>query len=72
LVVDLIHDGVPQVVSLPRDGEKSDPYSLNFKFYHRVEGAFTVPPEAKVTRVQVRVLENGVDVPRSSQSVNLS
>jgi hypothetical protein len=25
-----------------------------------------------VTRVQVRVLENGVDVPRSSQTVNLS
>jgi hypothetical protein len=72
LVVDLVQDGVPQVVLLPREAEKSDPYSLSFKFYHRVEGAFTVPPDAKVTRVQVRVLENGVDVPRASQSVNLS
>jgi hypothetical protein len=72
LVVDLLQDGVPQVILLPRGGEKSDTYSLSFKFYHRVEGAFTVPPDAKVTRVQVRVLENGVDVPRSSQSVNLS
>ena len=72
LVVDLVQDGVSQILLLPRNGEKSDPYSLSFKFYHRVEGGFTVPPEAKVTRVQVRVLENGVDVPRSSQTVNLS
>jgi hypothetical protein len=72
LVVDLVQDGVSQILLLPRNGEKSDPYSLSFKFYHRVEGGFTVPPDAKVTRVQVRVLENGVDVPRSSQTVNLS
>jgi len=72
LVVDLVQDGVSQILLLPRNGEKADPYSLSFKFYHRVEGGFTVPPDAKVTRVQVRVLENGVDVPRSSQTVNLS
>ena len=72
LVVDLVQDGVPHVLVLPRDGEKTNPYSLSFKFYHRVEGAFTVPPEAQVTRVQVRVLENGIDAPRSSQTVNLS
>ena len=43
-----------------------------FKFYQRIEGTFTVPADATVTRVQVRVLENGIDMPRSSQTVNLS
>jgi len=72
LVVDLVQDGHPQVVLLPRPADKQEPYLLVFKFYQRVEGAFTVPPDATVTRVQVRVLENGVDMPRSSQTVNLS
>jgi hypothetical protein len=72
LVVDLIRDGRPEVLLLPRAEDKQDPYLLVFKFYQRVEGTFTLPPDAAVTRVQVRVLENGVDMPRSSQTVNLS
>lgn len=72
LVVDVLRDGQPQVLVLPGAQDKPDLYSLNFKFYQRVEGGFQVPAEAKVTRVQVRVLENGVDGPRSAQSVNLS
>lgn len=72
LVVDLVQDGRPQVLLLPRNVDKQEPYLLVFKFYQRVEGAFTVPADATVTRVQVRVLENGVDVPQSSQTVNLS
>ncbi len=72
LVVDLVQDGRPHVVLLPRAQDKEAPYVLVFKFYQRVEGAFTVPPDATVTRVQVRVLEDGADMPRSSQTVNLS
>ena len=72
LVVDLEQDGDTQVLVFPRDGEKSSPYSLSFKFYQRVEGVFHVAPEATVKRVQVRVLENGTEAPKSSQSVNLS
>jgi hypothetical protein len=72
LVVDLVQDGRPQVLLLPRAEDKSEPYALVFKFYQRIEGTFTVPAQATVTRVQVRVLENGVDMPRSSQTVNLS
>jgi len=72
LVVDVMRDGEPQVLVLPGVQDKPDSYNLSFKFYQRVEGGFQVPAEAKVTRVQVRVLENGVDGPRSSQSVNLS
>ena len=72
LVVDVVQDGQPQVLVLPGAQDKAGPYNLSFKFYQRVEGAFQVPAEAKVTRVQVRVLENGVDGPRSSQTVNIS
>ncbi len=72
LVVDLVQDGRPQVLLLPRNEDKQEPYLLVFKFYQRVEGAFTIPADATVTRVQVRVLENGVDMPQSSQTVNLS
>jgi len=71
LVVDLIHDGQPQVLVLPH-GEEKGPYNLNFKFYQRVEGVFHVPPEATVKRVQVRVLENGTESPKSSSTVDVS
>jgi hypothetical protein len=72
LVVDLLKDGQAQVLVLPRTGDKAGAYALAFKFYQRVEGVFTVPPDAQVKRVQVRVLEEGVEAPRSTQTVNLS
>jgi hypothetical protein len=67
----MVQDGQPQVLVLPKGDEKG-PYNLSFKFYQRVEGVFHVPPEATVKRVQVRVLENGTESPKSSQTVNLS
>lgn len=72
LVVDAMQGGQQQVLQLPRPQDKRDPYLLVFKFYQRVEGTFRVPPDTKVIRVQVRVLENGVEMPRSSQTVELS
>lgn len=72
LVVDLLKDGQPQVLVLPRTGDKPDPYALAFKFYQRVEGVFKLPPDAQLKRVQVRVLEQGVETPRSTQTVNVS
>jgi hypothetical protein len=72
LVVDLLKDGEQQVLTLPAEGERGDGFGLSFKFYQRVDGAFKVPESARVTRVQVRVLEDGVDQPRSSQTVVLS
>jgi hypothetical protein len=72
LVVDLLKDGQAQVLMLPRTGDKAEAYALAFKFYQRVEGVFKVPPDTQVKRVQVRVLEEGVEAPRSTQTVNLS
>ena len=37
-----------------------------------VEGTFRVPDGTRVTRVQVRILEDGVDQPRSSQTMVVS
>ncbi len=71
LIVDMVQDGQPHVLVLPR-GEEKGPYHLSFKFYQRVEGVFHVPPEATVKRVQVRVLENGTESPKSSQTVDVS
>jgi hypothetical protein len=72
LVVDVLKNGEQQVLTLPAEGQQQQGYDLSFKFYQRVEGAFRVPESARVTRVQVRVLEDGVDQPRSSQTVVLS
>jgi hypothetical protein len=71
LVIDLKQDGRQEVLVLPAQNARGATYDLNFKFYQRVEGAFNVPSEARVTRVQVRVLEDGSDVPRSTQTVTL-
>ena len=71
-VVDVLQDGQSKVLVLPEGKDTTSAYALNFKFYKRVEGAFKVPGEARVTRVQVRVLEDGVDSPRSFQTVSLS
>jgi hypothetical protein len=71
-VVDVLRDGEQQVLVLPAPGEVRNELALSFKFYQRVEGAFRVPERTKVTRVQVRVMEEGVEQPRSSQTVILS
>lgn len=47
-------------------------FRLNFRYFFRAEGTFRVPPAASVRSVQVRVLENGVEQARATQSVNLS
>ncbi len=61
------------MIIFPGKNEKASPsFKLNFRHFYRGEGTFRVPPAAKVTAVQVRVLENGSDQARAAQSVNLS
>jgi hypothetical protein len=47
-------------------------FSLNFKYFQRVEGTFRVSQDTRVQSVQVRVLENGTSQARATQSVDLS
>jgi hypothetical protein len=72
LVVDLVQGGEARVLVLPGTAEKPEPYRLSFRFYQRVEGVFRLPADAAVKRVQVRVLEDGTEAPKSTQTVDLS
>jgi hypothetical protein len=49
----------------PADGQ----YQVNFRYFRRLEGSFKVPAEARVLRVEVRLIQNGVV--KASQSVAL-
>ena len=73
LVVEMQQDGRNATIVIPDASEAaSASFKLNFKYFRRVEGTFRVPPTAKVTTVQARILENGSDEARASQNVNLS
>ncbi|MSQ70842.1 MAG: hypothetical protein EXR27_06070 [Betaproteobacteria bacterium] len=73
LVVEVRQGNRNAMIVLPGDAGRSDPsYKLAFKYFHRVEGSFRVPPEAKVRTVRIRVMENGSTEARASQSVDLS
>ncbi|UCH46742.1 MAG: hypothetical protein JSU95_11565 [Betaproteobacteria bacterium] len=72
LIVDYVADGEPAVTTFPANGDDEQAYNLRFKFYQRVEGTFTLQPEAIVRGVQVRVLKNGDPTPVSTQATTLS
>ena len=73
LVVEMQQGGRNGMIVLPDESPAAAPsFKLSFKFFHRVEGTFRVPPAAKVRAVRVRVLESGSNEPRASQSVDLS
>jgi hypothetical protein len=72
LVIDLEEGGKSVVLALPKEGDRDPAYNLSFKFYQRIDGVFTVSPDAIVKKVQVRVLESGIPVPKSSQTAIVS
>jgi hypothetical protein len=59
-------------MTFPAEGEDEKAYNLRFKFYQRVEGTFTLEPEAVVREVQVRVVQDGDSTPVSTQAATLS
>jgi hypothetical protein len=72
LVVELQQGKTSDMIVLPGGTGSASSYKLAFKFFHRVEGSFRVPAEAKVKTVRIRVMENGSAEARASQSVDLS
>jgi len=72
LIVDYVVDGKPAVSTFPAEGADEKAYNLRFKFYQRVEGTFTLNPEAVVRGVQVRVIKDGDATPVSTQATTLS
>jgi hypothetical protein len=72
-VVNLQQDSKKLVMTLPAEDDKGGKaFTLNFRFYQRVEGAFRVAPGAVVKSIQVRVFENGATEPRLTQTANAS
>ena len=69
--VHLWQDGKKVEIPLPSEGS-SGVFSINFKFYHRVEKTFKAPPNAVVKGLQVQVFENGTKKAKSTRFVNLS
>jgi hypothetical protein len=73
LVVSVQENGRDATIAIPDQASASDTaYRLKFKYFRRVEGTFRVGPGAKVLSVQVRVMEQGSDQARASQSFSLS
>lgn len=61
------------MIIFPGKNEMGSPsFTLNFRHFYRGEGTFRLPPAARVRAVQVRVLENGSNQARATQSVDLS
>jgi len=61
------------VLALPADAQKpAKEFRLSFKFFQRVEGTFTIAPDAVVKGMQVRVFENGTSTPKLTESVRIS
>ncbi len=60
-------------VKMPLTGKDSpEAFNLKFKFYHRVEKTFEVPPDTVVEGLEVQVYENGKKKAKSMRLVNLS
>jgi hypothetical protein len=73
LVISLQENGRNGMIVVPDQASATDSaYKLGFKYFQRIEGTFRVPPGAKVLSVQARVLEQGSDQARASQSFSLS
>ncbi len=71
LLVTLQHDGKTDIMNLPDGaaGAASKPFQVNFRYFERIEGTFTIPPGATVKQVEARILEKGAV--RAQQTVML-
>lgn len=73
LSVNALAGGKKVIIPLSEEAQgKGQPFSLNFKYYQRVEGSFQVAPESVVKSVDVRVFENGTAQPKLVQTFNVS
>jgi hypothetical protein len=71
--VNLQQDNKKVVMTLPAEDDKENhDFKLNFRFYHRIEGAFRVAPNAVVKSMQVRVFEGGSSEPKLTQTAHAS
>lgn len=64
--------GQKSVRALHDDRRNPAAWRLQFKSYQRVEGALPLPADARLDSLEVKVMEQGVENPRLTQSVAIS
>lgn len=70
LALSLRQDGQTAMLLLPLATEANAPqYRINFKHFRRLDGVFAAPAGARIERVEVRLLQDGVL--KASKSVSL-
>lgn len=58
------------MMQFPATGDRAaSQYQVHFRYFRRLEGSFTVAPEARIQRVEARLIQDGVV--KASQSVIL-
>lgn len=73
LVITMHRAGRDLTMVLPDErGLDGTAYRVQFRRFHRVEGSFTVAPDAIVRTVQVRLFEQGVAQPRATETFRMS
>jgi len=71
LAVNFQQNGKKMIMHLASESS-SRGFDVRFKFYQRVERSFTMPLDAIVESVQIKVFESGMAQARLTQTVNLS
>ena len=64
-------DGQPVSVPVSQDASVSQAMKINFKYYQRLDGSFTLPEGMQVESVEASFIENGASQPKISQKVDL-
>lgn len=66
--VKLAQNGQSKAVPLTNNNSTQD-FPLHFKFFHRLEENFQVPPDATVENIQVQIYKNGDKKPLLTEAV---
>jgi hypothetical protein len=70
LVISLQQDSKSAMMILPAQNDPAkNKFNINFKHFQRIDGTFQVPMGARVTSVEVRLIQDGAT--RASQTVTL-
>ncbi len=72
LIATIEQNGRKTTLLFPSNESGHAQFTLNFKYYQRLEQNISVPSDAHLQSVQVRLFEQGVPEPKVRQSVNLS
>jgi hypothetical protein len=71
VVVTALKGGQHTTYLFPQDSLGNAQFQLRFKYYHRIEQSIQIPQDAQLESVQVRIFEQGSNVPKVRQNVSM-